>query len=192
MSLKCDPSCMPPNHHLEVDRNLKGDIIPIRNNSTIPIPISTHTLMIQTSSSQRQVLAAFCLLIKDDNDILSDWIADHYHVFRIRRLIVAVDPDRQTSPLEVLKHWGGNGNENENGNLNNNYFDLNFTLWSDEDYTPAFFHQSSSSEMDYSKLPNSVKGVVTLVDPTNLKGNAEDLNRLILKTKWHENTTFVR
>jgi hypothetical protein len=138
--------------------------------------------------------SAFCLLIKDDNSILSEWIAYHYHVFRMRRLIVAVDPESQTSPLEVLKHLGGNGNGNgnENGNLNNNYFDLNFTLWSDEDYTPAFFHQSSYSERDYSKLPNSVKKEVTLVDPSNLEGNADDINRLILKTKWHKNTTFVR
>ena len=44
--------------------------------------------------------SAFCLLIKDDNDLLSEWIAYHYHVFNMRRLIVAMDPTSKTSPLD--------------------------------------------------------------------------------------------
>lgn len=121
--------------------------------------------------------SAFCLLIKDDNDILSEWVAYHYHVFQMRRLIVAVDPDSKTSPLDVLEAWGP-----EKG-----YFDLDFTIWNDEDYTPDYFHSKSA---DYSKLPNSVKSSVFLVNPSE-KLNSDQLNDPILRTDWHKNTTWV-
>ena len=77
--------------------------------------------------------SAFCLLIKDDNDILSEWVAYHYHVFQMRRLIVAVDPYSKTSPLGLLQPWGKNG------------FELNVTLWSDEDYMPAKFYERNAN-----------------------------------------------
>jgi hypothetical protein len=122
------------------------------------------------------------LLIKDDNDILSEWIAYHYHVFSMRRLIVAMDPDSKTSPLEVLEPWS----------ITSGNFDLNFTLWNDEDYTPAYFHKTDSSDRDYTKLPNSVTKEVTFVDPTNLPKKADVINRPIKKTIWHRNETYVK
>eukprot|EP00535_Pseudo-nitzschia_heimii_P001226 CAMPEP_0197176734 /NCGR_PEP_ID=MMETSP1423-20130617/2556_1 /TAXON_ID=476441 /ORGANISM="Pseudo-nitzschia heimii, Strain UNC1101" /LENGTH=131 /DNA_ID=CAMNT_0042626143 /DNA_START=454 /DNA_END=846 /DNA_ORIENTATION=- len=35
---------------------------------------------------------AFCMLIKDDNDILDEWIGYHYHTMKMRKVVVAVDP----------------------------------------------------------------------------------------------------
>jgi len=51
--------------------------------------------------------AAFsaCLLIRDDNEILNEWIAYHYHALRMTRLIVAVDPNSETSPAPLLENW---------------------------------------------------------------------------------------
>jgi Glycosyl transferase family 2 len=46
-----------------------------------------------------------CLLIKDDNDILNEWLAYHYHVINLRHLIVAVDPLSSESPSQILKKW---------------------------------------------------------------------------------------
>lgn len=48
---------------------------------------------------------AACLLIKDDNHWLIEWLAYHYHVMPLKHLIVAVDPDSKTSPINVLNRW---------------------------------------------------------------------------------------
>jgi hypothetical protein len=67
-----------------------------------------------------------CLLIKDDNDILNEWIAYHYHVLNLRHMIVAVDPSSATSPGGILQTW-------------RNLTDLEVTEWSDEDFMPVDF-----------------------------------------------------
>ena len=46
-----------------------------------------------------------CLLIRDDNDILNEWIAYHYHALRMTRLIVAIDPNSETDPTPLLDVW---------------------------------------------------------------------------------------
>jgi hypothetical protein len=88
-----------------------------------------------TSSSQLNTVAepmpiSLCLLIKDDNRILSEFIGYHYHTIHLRRVIVAVDPDSQTSPADVLEPWA-------------EHFGLNYTLWHDRDYMPTSFVNGS-------------------------------------------------
>lgn len=64
-----------------------------------------------------------CLLIKDDNHWLLEWLAFHYHVMPLRRLIVAIDPDSQTSPKNILARW--------------NYL-MKITTWTDDNFiTPV-------------------------------------------------------
>jgi hypothetical protein len=46
-----------------------------------------------------------CLLIKDDNAILNEWIAYHYHVLGLRLILVAVDPSSIESPTSLFQHW---------------------------------------------------------------------------------------
>lgn len=46
-----------------------------------------------------------CLLVMDDNHFLVEWIAYHYHVWNLKRLVVAVDPKSTTSPQEILGRW---------------------------------------------------------------------------------------
>ena len=86
--------------------------------------------------------SAFCLLIKDDNDILSEWIAYHYHTMMMRRLIVAVDPSSKTSPSDILN---GYTREGSNGN-----FDLEVTVWAEDSFMPDYFR---SDPQDYLKMP---------------------------------------
>ena len=43
-----------------------------------------------------------CMLIKDDNDLLNEWLAYHYHVLNLRYLVVAVDPSSATSPTPIF------------------------------------------------------------------------------------------
>ena len=66
---------------------------------------------------------AACLLIKDDNHYLIEWLAYHYHRLPLRRLIVAVDPTSVTSPTSILDRYRNLGL-------------INITQWKDEDFWP--------------------------------------------------------
>jgi hypothetical protein len=46
-----------------------------------------------------------CLLIRDDNHFLVEWMLYHYHVLPLRYLIVMVDPQSQTSPSKILDRY---------------------------------------------------------------------------------------
>lgn len=48
-----------------------------------------------------------CLIIKDNNHWLTEWLAYHYHVLPLRHLIIVVDPDSTTSPKPILDRWKG-------------------------------------------------------------------------------------
>ncbi|KAL3929331.1 MAG: hypothetical protein SGBAC_012256 [Bacillariaceae sp.] len=48
---------------------------------------------------------AACLLTKDDKIILPEWLAYHYTVMPLRRLIVAIDPLSITNPEPILDLW---------------------------------------------------------------------------------------
>lgn len=67
-----------------------------------------------------------CLLIKDDNEILDEWIAYHYFVIKLRQIIVAVDPLSREFPSKILQKW-------------RTLTDLEITEWSDENYMPRTF-----------------------------------------------------
>ena len=73
---------------------------------------------------------SFCLLIKDDNSILKEWLAYHYHVLNLRYLIVAIDPSSQTSPQQILEEFTTVFNTND---------PLKYEIWNDPDYMPDFF-----------------------------------------------------
>lgn len=64
---------------------------------------------------------AACLVVRDDNLILPEWLAYHYEVSPLRRLIVAVDPYSVTSPHYIFETY-------------RNFTDLNITVWTDENY----------------------------------------------------------
>jgi hypothetical protein len=67
-----------------------------------------------------------CLLIKDDNEILSEWLAYHYYAMNLRYLVVAVDPTSHTSPSAILDIWKA-------------HTDLRIMIWTDEAYMPESF-----------------------------------------------------
>jgi hypothetical protein len=73
-------------------------------------------------------------LIKDDNAILNEWIAYHYHVLRMRRLIVAVDPLSETSPKEVLDKWEDH---------------MEIDLWADGMYMPKSFLETGKPPKEH-------------------------------------------
>eukprot|EP00588_Corethron_pennatum_P003449 CAMPEP_0194292748 /NCGR_PEP_ID=MMETSP0169-20130528/46380_1 /TAXON_ID=218684 /ORGANISM="Corethron pennatum, Strain L29A3" /LENGTH=385 /DNA_ID=CAMNT_0039041041 /DNA_START=556 /DNA_END=1713 /DNA_ORIENTATION=- len=64
-----------------------------------------------------------CLLIKDDNDKLREWLAYHYTAASLKNLIVAEDPTSTTSALPILELW-------------NRTTDMEIFLWNDTNYMP--------------------------------------------------------
>lgn len=62
-----------------------------------------------------------CLLLKDDNHYLIEWLAYHYHRLPLKRLIVAVDPTSRTSPTSILNRYHELGL-------------MNITEWTDRDF----------------------------------------------------------
>ena len=104
---------------VETERNLeefKGKIRPKRGGPTQPL---------HAKASPVHNFSA-CMLIKDDNDILNEWIAYHYHVLNLRYILVAVDPASETSPVPILQRW-------------RNLTDLRVNVWADEDFMPESF-----------------------------------------------------
>jgi len=98
----------------------------------------TETTTTTTTSAIRNGITptttmSFCLLMKDDNDILPEWISYHYHLWNLRTLIVAVDPSAVTSPASILNSW-------------KDHFGLHVTLWTDTDYMPIDFLENGHIE----------------------------------------------
>ena len=92
-----------------------------------------------------------CLLIRDDNDILNEWIAYHYHTIKLRTLIVAVDPSSATSPSSILQKWNMSATAH-----------MTIHEWADEDYMPDFFLQKR-----YDMVPDLIGSTNRTVDTTN-------------------------
>ena len=101
---------------------------------------SNHTTK-QNSMAATTTTATFsaCLLIKDDSDILNEWIAYHYHVLNLRTIILAIDPSSQTSPTPLLDRW------------RQDPWDMTILEWNDVDYLPTFFLQGQ-----YDQVPGFV------------------------------------
>jgi len=82
------------------------------------IPTSLELPTIQPHGAPFEFSA--CLLMRDDNKILPEWLAYHYEVLPLRRLIVAVDPFSRTDPTPILDVYRDLG--------------MHVTLWTDADY----------------------------------------------------------
>jgi len=80
----------------------------------------------RAESLQANATFSACLLIRDDNDILPEWIAYHYHVLKLRQIIVAVDPLSLESPSEIFAKW----------RLMTN---MDIAEWTDKNYMPGDF-----------------------------------------------------
>lgn len=89
-----------------------------------------------------------CLLIKDDNAILSEWIAYHYHTMNLRHLIVAVDPNSVESPEKILHRW-------------RRLTDMNVSEWSDADFMPQMFLDTGYPPKEYLQDESDFEGMGT-------------------------------
>ena len=123
--------------------NLQQEKTPLRSNATAISSSSSPSSASLVSSS-----FSICLLMKDDNDILPEWIAYHYHSLQLRHLIVAIDPYSTTSPLFILERFALH------------LPDFTYTMWSDNDYMPPWFVQYNSSSIKDRFYDNRVPKLV--------------------------------
>jgi hypothetical protein len=79
-----------------------------------------------TTTETTNAMVAACLLIKDDNDILDEWIAYHYYTLDLRYILVAIDPTSVTSPEPTLSKW-------------RQLTDMRVQIWKDENFMPQSF-----------------------------------------------------
>jgi len=91
------------------------------------------------NNKQNEESFAACLLMKDDNHWLIEWLAYHYYVLPLRHLIVVRDPNSATSPSKVLKRW-----ENR----------INITVWTDQNIIPKWVlrKHNANNTMDAVRL----------------------------------------
>jgi hypothetical protein len=134
----------PVSHNGELDVNIENQVP-----AKVEVPFKTADLanqvrkilptVIPPNIDRNQSMSA-CLLIKDDNDILNEWLAYHYHAIKLRYLVVAIDPSSEESPKDILARW-------------RNKTDLSVLLWSDADFMPEGFLQKG-----YHKAPHEING----------------------------------
>jgi len=67
---------------------------------------------------------AACLMVRDDNTLMYEWLAYHYTILPLRHVLVAADLNSTENPNEVLKVWNGT--------------DLKFISWTDADFMYRF------------------------------------------------------
>ena len=98
----------------------------LKTNYEVMLSHSEKAPLLNHSSSKMDSLneegASACLIIKDDNPRLIEWIAYHYQILPLRRLIITSDPSAFTSPTEILERW------------RKIVADLEIIEWTEEDY----------------------------------------------------------
>eukprot|EP00546_Thalassionema_frauenfeldii_P017456 CAMPEP_0178905938 /NCGR_PEP_ID=MMETSP0786-20121207/6553_1 /TAXON_ID=186022 /ORGANISM="Thalassionema frauenfeldii, Strain CCMP 1798" /LENGTH=332 /DNA_ID=CAMNT_0020577601 /DNA_START=262 /DNA_END=1260 /DNA_ORIENTATION=+ len=67
---------------------------------------------------------AACLMVRDDNALMYEWLAYHYTTLPLRHVLVAADLNSTENPNEVLRVWNGT--------------DLKFVSWTDADFMYRF------------------------------------------------------
>lgn len=69
---------------------------PYSSESFLPNNVQSHT---------KKPSFAACLLIKDDNDLLPEWLAYHYTILPLRHIVVGMDLNSTQDPLPILERW---------------------------------------------------------------------------------------
>ena len=127
----------------ELHLDLQEEHSPSKGNIGSPVNPLTLTRERQVAAVQafdeagRDSFSA-CMLIKDDNDILNEWLAYHYYTIGLRYVIVALDSTSKTSPMEILDKW--------------REFGMEIEVWKDEMFMPEMFFKKQ-----YHLMPRLVK-----------------------------------
>lgn len=122
-----------------------------RNRAAVKRKSRRHDISpIPGSLSQNATFSA-CLLIKDDNEILNEWLAYHYFVLNLRHLVVAIDPLSSESPSDILRKWS-------------NLTDLAVLEWTDDDYMPHDFLEKGHPPRKDMQKASDFRGILSATD----------------------------
>jgi hypothetical protein len=125
--------------------------VTLLGNSTTASNIQTNENSVQKYQQSRilepNATFSFCVLLKDDNDILNEWLAYHYHTLNLRHVVVATDPSNTTSSSTIFQQW-------------RREFGLQVDEWTDSDYMPHFFLQGRYDQVP-SFLPDYIKANIS-------------------------------
>ncbi len=89
----------------------------------------TESALVRTSTISENAMRA-CMLIRNDNQRLAEWVAYHYTVLPLRHLIVGSDVNSTDNPMDVLAHW--------------NNTPLKFQVWYGDDMFRDFKYNSTN------------------------------------------------
>lgn len=87
------------------------------------LPRTSITNHSPLKSSRVQGMAA-CLMVRDDNALLYEWLAYHYTTLPLRHVLVAADQDSTENPHRVLRRW--------------NETPLKYVVWNETDFMYRF------------------------------------------------------
>jgi len=76
-----------------------------QESSTLATPSKSLSLSTATNISNGEDHFSACLFLMDDNHFLVEWLAYHYTVLPLRRLIVTIDRKSETSPMEIFDRY---------------------------------------------------------------------------------------
>lgn len=94
---------------------------------------SDYPILVEDTIEDDKASFSSCLLFNDDNHFLIEWLAYHYTKLPLRRLVIAIDPLSQRSPIDILERWRKV---------------LDITVWNDDDYFPKM-HRSEILRSSY-------------------------------------------
>ena len=104
----------------------KGECVCTRENDVVHSDVLQHSDTVVEDRPLPFSLSA-CLIIKDNNILLPEWLAYHYTVGPLRRVIVGVDPGSHTDPKPILKLYESIG--------------MNITVWENDSFWTDGRHQ---------------------------------------------------
>jgi len=105
-----------------------------------------HDIIYSYSRPSESDMSA-CLLIKDENNNLPEWIAYHYHVAQLRNLVICMDPTSVSSPLEIINRWNGT-----------NKMGMSIDLWTNDSYISSKLKGIPPTNASYENLQHR-KGI---------------------------------
>ena len=90
---------------LKLNRSLSSEISMYAFDQPVPSSLSDDADFPALSILPKNETFGACLMVKGDNDLLSEWIPYHYTLLPLRRLLIVTDDGNSEDPKSVLKKW---------------------------------------------------------------------------------------
>lgn len=75
-----------------------------------PAAWTNETTMVTTRSTDNHRVFGACLMVKDDNELLPEWLAYHYTILPLRFVVLGLDYNSSQDPESILRRWRDHAN----------------------------------------------------------------------------------